>query len=79
MPKMTKNPGRPKITLAANEVRQHAPRGSHFFIFIEERVEVLDFFCSHQAPNEFPTCPQVPNVFLSMFPIAPHFIPYHWP
>jgi len=35
---------------------------------------VLDFYCSHEVLNEFPTySSQVPNVF----PISPpHFIPY---
>jgi len=48
--------------------------GLGFFFSFNGRVGVLDFYCSHEVLNEFPTySSQVPNVF----PISPpHFIPY---
>jgi hypothetical protein len=33
---------------------------------------LLDFV----VPNGFSNVPQVSNVFLNTFPIAPHFVPY---
>jgi hypothetical protein len=41
-------------------------------------VDVLLFpMCSNYAPNMFPKLPIC--LFTNMFPIAPHFMPYHLP
>jgi hypothetical protein len=72
---------------AANEARQHAPRGPIFFSIVEGgKLSILDFFllvsmCSHQVPIKFLVCsqhvPQIPSLFLNMFSLTLHFIPYY--
>jgi hypothetical protein len=65
-----------KTFLAANEVRQHAPRGGYAFSLSGED-DGFDFI--YFVPNVFPSCPQVPNKIPNKFPRAPHFIPFPLP
>jgi hypothetical protein len=63
---MIKNKGKHKKFLATNEISATCTQGAQFFFLLQtirgRAVDILDFL--------------VPNVFLNMFPIAPHFVPY---
>jgi hypothetical protein len=88
--KMIKNKGKHKKFLATNGILATCTQGAQFFFSFadakgEERWIFWGFSCSQHVPQHVPNSTSlcaicfVPNVFLNMFPIAPHFVPYVLP